>query len=205
MNTNQPISAARAAALLSAMVPEMARVGLYPQWSDGTGAVVRRTRALPFDADGRIIELPFGQQRDVSAVLRRIGDVDLERPQVLDVATGEVSPVFGPPVPLWLSPAADGDDCPCERGEVSGKCSPRGCSPTAGVPDAGALLEQRHQLEDPAEPPLGGAQPDPGRDCARSLAAGLMKPVAWGDDAPGCEPEFVERDTVDVPVQGGAL
>lgn len=46
----------------------------------------------------------------------------------------------------------------------------------------GALLEQRHQFLDPAEPPLGGAQPEVARDCARSLAEGHMTPPVWDDD-----------------------
>jgi hypothetical protein len=209
---NQPISAARAAALLLALVPELARVELYPQWSDGNGEVVRRTRAVPYDGEGRIIEFPPVEQAVVSAVLRRIGDMDPYRPESLDVVTGEVTPVAPPPVPLWLSPAAvpeltagwlpnGGHDADCAYVGGLGSCT---CSPTAGVPDAGALLGQRHQVEDPSVPPLGGAQPDPARDYAASLAAGHVQPVAWDDDAP-CEPVFVERDTVDVPVQGGAL
>lgn len=184
---NQPISAACVAALLSAMVPELARVELYPQWSDGTGVVVRRTRAVPYDAAGDIIELPFGQQRDVSGALRRLdaASVDLDRPQWLNVATGEVLPVLPPVRPLWLS-----------LGLVAGRDD--------AAPSLGALLEQRHQLEDPAEPPLGGAQPDLARDYVASVAAGHVQPVVW-EDAPVCEPVFTERTAEDVPVVGEAL
>lgn len=183
MNTNQPISAARASALLLALLPELARAETYPQWSDGTGEPRRGQRVTLYDAAGDILGADRDEHRSVLRVLLRVEGGDWDRPQTFDVAAGMLSLTY--PVvaaPLWLSPMAA----------------------AFVAPDAGALLEQRHQLEDAAEPPLGGAQPDPGRDCARSLAAGLMQPVAWGDDAP-CEPEFVERDTVDVPVQDGAL
>lgn len=181
---NQPISAVQAAALLLALLPELARAETYPQWSDGTGAEVRRQRVTLYDDAGDILGADRDEHRSVLWVLMQVEGGDWDRPQTFDVAAATLSRTY--PVvasaPLWLSPMAA----------------------AFAAPDAGALLEQRHQLEDPAEPPLGGAQPDPGRDCARSLADGLMQPVAWGDDAP-CEPEFVERDTVDVPVQGGAL
>lgn len=53
--------------------------------------------------------------------------------------------------------------------------------PSIPSPTVGALLEQRHQVEDPAEPPLGGAQPDPAADFARSVREGHVSLPDWGD------------------------
>lgn len=175
---NQPISAARAAALLLTLLPELARAETYPQWSDGTGEPRRGQRVTLYDAAGDILGADLGEHRSVLRVLLRVEGGDWDRPQtfrVTDAALTLTYPVVTA-VPLWLSPAAG--------------------------PDLGALLEQRHQLLDPAEPPLAVA--DAARDCAASLDAGLMQPVGWGDD-PVCVPEFDGRRTVDVPVVGEAL
>jgi hypothetical protein len=214
-NNSQPINSAKAARLLSALMPAVARVELYPHWSDGGGETRRRTEAIPYDAGGRIIDLEPEVRREVCAVLRRLGDVDLDRPQWLSVPSGAVEPVF--PVVMSL-PEALGDDhdhvyryfgphagrrcVSCNRpwfmdgsGEVAAVDSYR----------AAQLVAQRHELEDPAEPPLAVrtvVEPDPVRDCARSLADGHMTPVDWGD----CDPQPAPaRETADVPAQGDAL
>jgi hypothetical protein len=180
-NNSQPINSAKAARLLSALMPAVARVELYPHWSDGGGETRRRTEAIPYDAGGRIIDLEPEVRREVCAVLRRLGDVDLDRPQWLSVPSGAVEPVF--PVVMSL-PEALGD---------------------VDSYRAAQLVAQRHELEDPAEPPLAVrtvVEPDPVRDCARSLADGHMTPVDWGD----CDPQPAPaRETADVPAQGDAL
>lgn len=174
---NQPISAAQAAALLLAVLPELARAETYPQWSDGTGAEVRRQRVTLYDAAGQIVGADQAEHRSVLRVLQQVEGADWDRPQTFDVVAETLSLTYAvvAAVPLWLSPAA------------------------VPVPP-GALLEQRHQVLDPSEPPLGGACP--AADLAASIAAGLMQPVVWDDDA-GCVPVFATaRPVQDVPTGG---
>lgn len=162
MTENQPISAVRAASLLGALVPGVARVELYPQWSDGSGEPVRRTRAVPYDAEGRIVDLPDAARRDVAGVLRRLGDVDLDRPQWLSVPDGTVKPVYPPVVPLWESPVSDtardfaasvdwgdcapswpprgGHDAGCAYVGGVGACSCAAGRPVVDVPVQGGVL-----------------------------------------------------------------
>lgn len=155
ITSNQPISAARAAALLSALLPELARAETHPQWSDGTGVPKRGQRVTLYDAADQIVGADRDEHRSVLRVLLRVEGGDWDRPQTFSVAGESLFLTFPvvDAVPLWLSPAAD-------------------------VPDAGALLEQRRQLVDAAEPPLAVA--DPARDLAVSLAAGHMQPAVWG-------------------------
>lgn len=152
---NQPISAVQAAALLLALLPELARAETYPQWSDGTGEPRRGQRVTLYDAAGDILGADRDEHRSVLRVLLRVEGGDWDRPQTFSVAGESLSLTYpvvpSLPAPLWLSPLAE---------------------------------------------------PDPARDCPASLAAGLMDPPDWSD---GCEPEFVERPTVDVPVAGEAL
>jgi hypothetical protein len=197
---NQPISAARAAALLSALLPELARAETYPQWSGGTGVPRRGQRVILYDAAGDILGADRDEHREVLRVLMRVEGGDWDRPQTFSVAAESLAltyPVVSA-VPLWLSPAA-------------------------ADPHRVALLDvQRHEVDDDPEPPLGGAQPKPlpvpdvARDCARSLADGHMTPVVWlprgGHDA-GCA--YVggvgpcscadDRPVEVVPVAGEAL
>jgi hypothetical protein len=72
---------------------------------------------------------------------------------------------------------------------------------TPYVPDpvAGALAEQRHQIEDPAVPPLAARQPVTDRDFEASRAAGYVDLPDWGDTT------VPARQTVTVPVVGEAL
>lgn len=175
------ISAERAASLLAVLVPGVARVELWPQWSDGDGgAGSRRIRPTPYDAEGRVIDLEPEFRRVMAAMAERIGGVDLDRPQWLSVPSGAVEPVFpvveSLPVALWGSPVA------------------------VVPPTVGELLVQRHEVEDPAEPPLGGAQPS--QDFARSVADGFVSLPDWGD----CDPQPAPaRPVADVPVVGEAL
>lgn len=73
---------------------------------------------------------------------------------------------------------------------------PEDCPVT--YPTPGALAEQRHQVEDPAVPPLTGAEPSP--DYLASVAAGYVDPPVWEDDVP--EPV---REVATVPVAGEVL
>jgi hypothetical protein len=52
-----------------------------------------------------------------------------------------------------------------------------------------ALVEQRHQVEDAAVPPLAVA--DPARDFAASMAAGFVQVPQWSDPAPTRQPDTV--------------
>lgn len=62
-----------------------------------------------------------------------------------------------------------------------------------------ALLVQRHEVEDPAEPPLGGAQPpDAAADFRRSVDAGYVTLPDWGT-TPAPAPATADVET------GGAL
>ncbi|MFI0897710.1 hypothetical protein [Streptomyces sp. NPDC020983] len=205
MNYNdQPISAARAAALLRHLVPSVARVELHPQWSDGSGETVRRTRAVPYNAEGDIIELLTVERRYVAGLLRRLDGaaVDLDRPQTFDVAAGTLTATF--PVVLSLPEAL--------------------LSPAADAYRAAQLVAQRHELEDDAEPPLAVAVPDAARDFARSVADGFVTLADWpprgGHDvgcayvggvgpcscASVCDPQPAPaRPVADVPVVGEAL
>lgn len=193
MNEKQSISPERAAALLAVLVPAAARVLVFQQVSDGNGAVARRTRLVPYDSEGRVIEL-LPVQRSMAVEVVSHLDVELLRPRCLSVPSGVLSPAQVPPVPLWLSPAAD----PYRLAQ---------------------LVAQRHELEDDPEPPLLSdgdvstaadypdwvpPHTDPAADYAASVAAGHTTPVAW-EDAPVCEPVFVERPAEDVPVAGEAL
>lgn len=201
MNTNQPISAADAAKALCALVPEAATVRLLPQVSDGGGEMRHWTWTSFYTAgDSWIDSVSAELSTSVLWMLRQVPGRDIMRPQVFDVAAAEWRPMpVAPPVALWDSPLAGwapngGHDADCAYVGWVGPCS---CS----APDAGALLEQRHQVEDPAEPPLAVAA-----DYAASVAAGYVQQPAWGDadDDADCEPVFAPaRDTV--PVVGGAL
>jgi hypothetical protein len=194
---NQPISAARAAALLLALLPELARAETYPQWSDGGGAVVRRQRVTLYDAAGGIVGADQAEHRSVLRVLMQVEGGDWDRPQTFDVAAEALSLTYAvvDAVPLWESPLA------------------------VDPYRLAQLVAQRHELEDDPEPPLLSdgdvstaadypdwvpPHTDPAADYAASVAAGHTTPVAW-EDAPVCEPVFVERTAEDVPVQGGAL
>jgi hypothetical protein len=178
---NQPISAERAVDLLVPVLPELARAETYPQWSDGSGEPRRGQRVTLYDAAGDILGATRDEHRAVLRVLLRVEGGDWDRPQTFDVAAGTLSPTF--PVVLSL-PEALGD---------------------VDSYRAAQLDAQRHELEDPAEPPLAVRElpePDPARDCARSIADGHMTPVDWGD----CDPQPAPaRETADVPVQGDAL
>lgn len=199
MTDQQSITPEQAAEVLAALLPGLGRAETYPQWSDGAGEPVRRQRVTLYDAAGDVLSVGLGQHRAVLRLLLRVEGGDWDRPQTftVDGATLALTYPVVPslPVPLWDSPAA------------------------VSVPSVGALLEQRHQLEDDAEPPLAVAAP--GADFARSLAvdvaAGLAESVEmWaartGTNRTGtapasvCEPEPAPaREVADVPVQDGAL
>lgn len=182
----QPISGMEAAALVADLLPELGRAETYPQRSDGTGTPRRGQRVTLYDAAGDILGADREEHRQVLRVLLRVKGADWDRPQTFDVVSGTLSLTF--PVVLSL---------------------PEALAPAADLYRRAQLDAQRHEVEDDPEPPLGGAgplaEPEPGRDCARSLADGHMVPPVW-DDAPVCEPEFAPvRETEDVPVVGGAL
>lgn len=180
---NQPISAAQVAQTVQAWVPGAAEVRLAPgHVSDGTGEVrVTSTYVAFFAADGAWIDdVSLSVSDMLLHPLSALPGRDRLHPQVFDVESATwrgASPVVLSPPEALAGPA----------------------------PSRGALLEQRHQLEDPAEPPLAVRDlpvPDPARDCARSLAEGHMDPVDWGV----CDPQPAPaREVADVPVQGGAL
>jgi hypothetical protein len=115
MNETQPISGAQAAALILALVPAVARVETYPQWSDATGPAVRRQRVILHDADGRIIGADRAAHTAALRSLRRMDGGDWDRPQSFDVASGVLSLAMPVVVSLpealadlprspWLSP-----------------------------------------------------------------------------------------------------
>jgi hypothetical protein len=176
----QPISGIEAAATLADLLPELARAETYPQWSDGTGEPRRGQRVTLYDAAGNILGADRDEHRSVLRVLLRVDGGDWDRPQTFSVAAESLSLTY-PVVPSLLVALWDS-------------------SLAAAVPSAGALLEQRHQLEDPSEPPLAVA--DVARDFAASVAAGLMELPDWGV----CDPKPAPaRPVADVPVAGEAL
>lgn len=193
MNETESISPAQAAALLLALLPELARAETYPQWSDGTGETVRRQRVTLYDAAGGIVGADQCEHRSVLRVLQRVEPADWDRPQSFDVAAGTLALRSVPCRGCGEAHEGDPDRCRyctgCGVDHDPADCGYR--------PSLGALLEQRHQLEDPAEPPLAVSD-----DYVTSLAVGLMTPVVWG--ARPVSLRRRSRPATDTPA-GGAL
>lgn len=140
--TADAAEAAEVAAVLASLGP-VAVVRMVPTVSHTVAGVRRRTHVTLWTADGidltaQVDEAGHGIARDAvrAAFPGRVWDAAVDYMVtggcLVPVVALRVPPEPQPTVvlPLAVALAEDAeDDCPCERGEATAKCTPRGCAP----------------------------------------------------------------------------